>query len=214
MADYEGLVNLVQKGEIEPVQTTVQELLDQGNSPQDIIAKGITASLDIVGQKFSAGECFIPEMLVAARASKKALEILKPLVVKADTESKGRVVIGTVKGDLHDIGKNIVAMMLESAGFEIMDLGIDVSPEQFTAAIRDFKPHLVGMSCLLTTTMGPMRTTVEKIKEANLRDQVKILIGGPPTSEEFAKEIGADFYGKDAYRGVQIAREAVEGHGF
>jgi 5-methyltetrahydrofolate--homocysteine methyltransferase len=210
MGEYEKLALLVQKGQIDGIQEAVEELLAQEKPPSDIIEKGVIVALDIVGKGFSEGNLFIPEMLVAARASQKVLDILKPLLLEEKTEPRGKVVIGTVKGDLHDIGKNIVSTVFESAGFQVTDLGIDVAPDKFIQAIRDVEPEIVAMSCLLTTTMDSMRLTIDEIAKEQLRDGITILVGGPPISEKYAKEIGADFYGKNAYTGVQIARKCVE----
>ena len=167
-------------------------------------------AMDEVGALFQKGEFFVPEMLVAARAMQKGLEMIKPLLVKAGIKPIGKVVMGTVKGDLHDIGKNLVVMALEGAGFEVIDLGIDVSPAKFVDAIKQYKPQVVGMSALLTTTMLSMRDTVEAIKGAGLRGEIKIMIGGAPVRKEFADEIGADFYGPDATSGKNYAREAMD----
>ena len=211
MADYNGLVEAIQKGDAAGTENLVKTMLDQGKSPDEIIKNAVVVALDIVGKKFSAGECFIPEMLVAAKASQKGLDILRPLLVQGDYKALGKIAIGTVRGDLHDIGKNIVSMMMEAAGFEVMDLGVDVSPERFVETVKTSAPDIVALSCLLTTTMESMRATVDQLREAGLRDTVTILIGGPPTSDEFAKKIGADHYGEDAYVGVEIARSIVAG---
>ena len=162
--------------------------------------------MDIVGKKFSEGECFIPEMLVAARASKKALEIVKPLLVKSGFNPKGKIILGTGEGQPHDIGKNIVAMMLEGAGFEVIDLGCDVAPEKFIGTLISENARILAMSCLLTTTMISMKDTIDALKEAGLIGKIKVMIGGPPTTEEFARKIGADFRGKDACEAVEQAR--------
>jgi len=206
MEDYEGLVGLIQQGNFAETQNRVKALLDEGKLPDQILQRGIIAALDIVGKKFSEGECFIPEMLVAGKASQKALEILKPLLVRSDFKPKGKVVLGTVKGDLHDIGKNIVAMMLEGAGFQVIDLGYDVAPEKFVEAIKRENAQILAMSCLLTTTMISMKNTMDALRQAGLFGKVKVMIGGPPTTDEYAKKIGADFRGKDAYKGVEQAR--------
>lgn len=207
MATVVELNDHIKNGKFAEVERVVHELLKMGMDPQEIIEDGIVPTLDDVGRKFSSGECFIPEMLIAAKSSQKILAILKPRLVEENYEPKGKVVIGTVKGDLHDIGKNMVAMLIESAGFEVKDLGVDVSSDIFLDTIREIKPQFVGLSCLLTTTMPNMRATVGNIKEATLSDDVKIIIGGPPTSEQFAREIGADYYGKDAYAGLEILKE-------
>jgi 5-methyltetrahydrofolate--homocysteine methyltransferase len=209
MSDFKELVDAIQRGDAAGTENLVKSMLDQGKSPGDVIKNGVVVALDIVGKKFSAGECFIPEMLVAAKASQKGLDILRPLLIKEDYKPIGKVVIGTVKGDLHDIGKNIVSMMLAAAGFEVNDLGVDVFPEKFAETVQQFNPNIVALSCLLTTTMESMRAIVEKLKETGLREKVKVMIGGPPTSDDFARKIGADFYGEDAYKGVEIARRIV-----
>ncbi len=209
MASYEELREVIQEGNITETQNQVRALLDGGKSPDEIIQRGIVEALDIVGKKFSEGECFIPEMLVAARASKKGLEIVKPLLAKAGIEPKGKIILGTVKGDLHDIGKNIVAMMLEGAGFEVIDLGCDVAPEKFIDTLKAEKARILALSCLLTTTMISMKDTMDAVKEAGLIGKIKVMIGGPPTTEEFARKIGADFRGKDACEAVEQARRCI-----
>jgi 5-methyltetrahydrofolate--homocysteine methyltransferase len=206
MADDRMLVDAIQRGDIAGTQNRVRTLLHDGELPQDIIENGIIMALDGVGKKFSLGECFIPEMLVAAKAAHKGLDILKPLLIKADLKKMGKVVIGTVKGDLHDIGKNIVTMMLGASGFDVEDLGVDVFPEKFVDAVGTLNPQILCLSCLLTTTTESMRMTIEQLEKSGVRGRVRVIIGGPPTSTEFAKKIGADFYGKDAYMGVEIAR--------
>jgi 5-methyltetrahydrofolate--homocysteine methyltransferase len=209
MATYEELMRVIQEGNFVETQNQVKALLAQGKSPSEIIKKGIIEALDIVGKKFAEGECYIPEMLVSAKASQKGLEIVKPLLVKAGFQPKGKIVVGTVKGDLHDIGKNIVAMMLEGAGFQVIDLGYDVAPEKFVEALKDEKAAILALSCLITTTMISMKNTMDAIREAGLFGKIKVMIGGPPTTEDFAKKIGADFRGKDAYEAVEQARQMV-----
>ena len=210
MSDYEKLSLFVQKGKVDSIQQAVDELLSQQRSPKDIIENAVITALDIVGKDFSEGRIFIPEMLVAARTSQRVLDVLKPLLIKEISESKGNFLIGTVKGDLHDIGKNIVSTVFESSGFQVTDLGIDVSPDKFVQAIKEINPQIVGLSCLLTTTRDSMRMTIDRITEEGLRDKLIILVGGPPISEKYAKEIGADFYARDAYSGVMIARKYLE----
>jgi 5-methyltetrahydrofolate--homocysteine methyltransferase len=209
MAWYEDLVTVVQRGDYTGTENLIKALLDEGKSPDEIIEKGIVVALDVVGKQFSAGECFIPEMLVAARASQKGLDILSPLLVKTQFKPKGTVVIGTVRGDLHDIGKNIVAMMLKGSGFHVIDLGFDVAPEKFVKAVEAENAQVLAMSCLLTTTMISMEATMDALRKANLYGKLKVMIGGPPTTEDFAREIGADFRGKDAYEGVKGAERFV-----
>jgi 5-methyltetrahydrofolate--homocysteine methyltransferase len=209
MATVSDLCRQIEAGDIPGVEKSVRDLLDGQMNPEQVITESIMPTLDIVGQKFSAGECFIPEMLIAARASQKAIDILRPLLEQQNYKPIGKIVIGTVKGDLHDIGKNIVSMVFASAGFEAKDLGFDVGPEAFVSAIREFRPDIVALSCLLTTTMISMQEILEAIHEANLRDTVKVIIGGPPITEGFANEIGADFFAEDAHAGVGILRQAI-----
>ena len=209
MAGYEELATAVQRGDYTGTKNLIQALLDEGNSPDEIIQKGIVVALDVVGKQFSVGECFIPEMLVAAKASQKGLDILNPLLVKTQFKPKGTVVIGTVRGDLHDIGKNIVAMMLKGSGFHVIDLGFDVAPEKFVNALETEKAQILAMSCLLTTTMISMENAMDALRKAGLYGRVKVMIGGPPTTDDFAKEIGADFRGKDAYEAVEQAKRFV-----
>jgi len=191
------------KGEVESL---VRESLESGTKPETILAEGLIAAMSEVGARFERGEFYVPEMLIAARAMQAGLALLKPHLTIEAAQMAGKVVIGTVKGDLHDIGKNLVAMMLEGAGFEIVDLGTDVPPEKFAAAVREHRPKLVGMSALLTTTMRNMRATIEAIEDIGLRDQVKVVVGGAPLTEAFAKEIGADGYAPDASRAVALAK--------
>jgi 5-methyltetrahydrofolate--homocysteine methyltransferase len=162
-----------------------------------------------VGRRFKNNEFYVPEVLIAARAMHAAMDVLKPLLAASDVQPVGTVVIGTVKGDLHDIGKNLVAMMLEGGGFNVIDLGVDVSPEKFLQAVREHKPNIVGLSALLTTTMPAMKTTIEALKEAGVRDQVKVIIGGAPVTQRFADEIGADGYAPDAASAVDVARQLL-----
>ncbi len=206
MSEYEALIGEIQDGDFAGVQQLVNEFLATGRSPHEVIQKGIVPALDRIGEKFSRGEVFIPEMLIAARASQKGLEILKPLLAKTDFRPKGKVVIGTVKGDLHDIGKNIVGMMLESAGFQVLDLGFDVAPEKFVNAVKAEEAQILAMSCLLTTTMLSAKDTMDALRASGLSGKVRVMIGGPPTSADYARQIGADFWGKDAYDAVQQAR--------
>jgi len=189
----------------------VQNALEAGHDPGKILRKGMIAAMGEVGRRFEEGEYFVPEMLIAARAMKQGLEILRPHLIEADIQPVGTVIIGTVKGDLHDIGKNLVAMMLEGAGFEVIDLGVDVSPEQFVTAIQEHQPRFVGMSALLTTTMPGIRSTLHAISESGLRDQVVVMIGGAPVTQQFADEIGADIYAPDATSAASRATTLVEG---
>ena len=205
------LRGFVKTGKAKETAERVQVLLDEGKVPDSIMKEGLIPAMDEVGDLFQKGEYFVPEMLVAARAMQKGLEVLKPKLVASGIEPIGKVLVGTVKGDLHDIGKNLVVMSLEGAGFEVIDLGTDVPPEKFIAAIKEHKPKVVGLSALLTTTMLAMKDTIEAIKKAGLRDQVKIMIGGAPIRQEFCDEIKADFYGPDSTSARTFARDVVTG---
>ena len=210
MADIlQQIASNLYDGEDEAVAELVKKALDQGMAPGGILQGGLIAGMDEVGRDFKAGELFVPEVLVAARAMHAGMNVLRPLLAESDTASAGKFVIGTVKGDLHDIGKNLVKMMLEGAGFETVDLGTDVDPQGFVAAVREHGPQLVGMSALLTTTMVQMKATVEALEEAGLRESVKIMIGGAPLTDAYAKQIGADAYAPDAASAVDIARQLV-----
>jgi len=184
-----------------------RQALSEGVSPATVIQEGLIPAMAIVGDKFKNGDIFVPEMLVAARAMKAGLAILKPLMVGAEVKNSAKVVLGTVKGDLHDIGKNLVGIMLEGAGMEVIDLGVDIPPEKFIGAIKDHQPGFVAMSALLTTTMPNMQATIEALKAEGLRDSVKVLVGGAPVSEEFAAKIGADGYADNAAAAVDKIKE-------
>jgi 5-methyltetrahydrofolate--homocysteine methyltransferase len=196
-------------GKRDVVSPKVQEALDMELSPEEILNQGLIAAMQEVGDRFERGEFYVPEMLIAARAMQAGLAILKPFLAEQGIKTAGTVVIGTVKGDLHDIGKNLVAMMLEGAGFDIIDLGTDVPPEKFAQAIREHDAQIVGMSALLTTTMQNMQSTIEAIEDLGVRESVKIVIGGAPVTDTFAKEIGADGYAPDASRAVNIAKNLL-----
>ena len=197
------------EGEDETVVELVHKALEQGMAPGEILQGGLISGMDEVGQDFKSGELFVPEVLIAARAMHAGMNVLRPLLTESESAGAGKYLIGTVKGDLHDIGKNLVKMMLEGAGFETIDLGTDVEPQAFVDAVREHKPKLIGMSALLTTTMVQMRATVEALEEAGLRESVKIMIGGAPVTEAFAADIGADAYAPDAASAVDTARELV-----
>jgi 5-methyltetrahydrofolate--homocysteine methyltransferase len=205
----ELLKELVKNGDAEETAERVRELLAGGANPEAIMKEALIPAMDEVGDEFQRGEAFVPEMLIAARAMQSGLDVLKPALAESGIEPLGKVIVGTVKGDLHDIGKNLVVMVLEGAGFEVVDLGIDVSPEQFVEAIKEHSPQIVGLSALLTTTMLAMRDTIDAVKEAGLRGQVKIMVGGAPLRQEYADEIGADFYGSDSTTARNYAKEAV-----
>jgi corrinoid protein of di/trimethylamine methyltransferase len=195
------------EGEEDDVAELVQEALDEGMSAEEVLQGGLLAGMDVVGRDFKAGDLFVPEVLIAARAMHAGMSVLRPLLAEGDTQSAGTYLIGTVEGDLHDIGKNLVKMMLEGAGFETVDLGTDVPADKFIEAVSEHKPDIVGMSALLTTTMVSMKAAIEALEEAGLRDQIKIMVGGAPVTSAFAEEIGADAYAPDAATAVDIARE-------
>ena len=193
-------------GEDKGVAELVRKALDQGLEPQEVLDGGLTAGMDEVGRDFKAGDLFVPEVLIAARAMHAGMDILRPLLAESDAPSVGKCLIGTVEGDLHDIGKNLVKMMLEGAGFETIDLGVDVKPDVFVDAVREDQPAILGMSALLTTTMVKMKTTIEALEEAGVRTSVRIMVGGAPVTAAFAEEIGADAYAPDAASAVDVAR--------
>lgn len=201
----EALIN----GKDKEVSELTQKALDEGHKPKEILDKGMVAGMDVVGKKFKNYEIFLPEVLVSARAMKAGMTILRPLLVKSGEKLLGNFVIGTVKGDLHDIGKNIVASMLEGAGFQIIDLGVDVSPEKYYNAVIENKAEFVGLSALLTTTMVNMKNVIDMLVKNNIRNTVKVVIGGAPITDEFAKKIGADGYAKDAPSAVELCKKWI-----
>ena len=202
------LYTAVMEGQRDVAKASVEKALADGTDPGEILDAMVNA-MGEVGQLFEEGEYFVPEMLIAARAMKTGMDILKPELVDADIQPAGKIVAGTVKGDLHDIGKNLVCMMLEGAGFQVVDLGSDVSPEAFVKAVNEHHPDFIAMSALLTTTMPNMQTTIEALKSAGVRDQVKVLIGGAPITDAYAEKIGADGYAPDASRAVKLAKALV-----
>jgi len=206
---FQKIAKNLYQGEDKLVAELVQEALAAEVPAGQILSDALIAGMDEVGRDFKAGELFVPEVLIAARAMQAGMNVLRPLLAESDTPTAGTYVIGTVKGDLHDIGKNLVRMMLEGAGFQTVDLGTDVDAQAFVDAVREHKPHLLGRSALLTTTMTQMKTTVEALEEAGLRDSVKIMIGGAPVTAAFAEGIGADAYAPDAASAVDVARELV-----
>jgi 5-methyltetrahydrofolate--homocysteine methyltransferase len=187
----------------------IQAALAAGLPVNEIINDGMIAAMGEVGRRFESGSYYIPEMLVAARAMQAGMNEVKPFLTEADIEPSGKVVIGTVNGDLHDIGKNLVSVMLEGAGFEIIDLGMDVSPEDFVSAVQEQHPDIVAMSALLTTTMSNLKVVIDALKAAGVRDQVKILVGGAPITDSYAKQVGADAYAPDASRAVSVAKSLL-----
>ena len=209
MAQSTELYDAILNGDAKKAHATTQAELAAGVLPMTLITESMVPAMDAVGKLFEEEEYFVPELLLAGRAMKSAMEILRPLLVSSGQKLATRVVIGTVKGDLHDIGKNIVGSMLEGSGFEVIDLGTDVSPEKFVAAVEERKPHVVCMSALLTVTMPSMKSTIEALKTAGLRSQVKVLIGGAPVTSQYAKEIGADGYSENASGAVGLVRDMI-----
>lgn len=205
----EKLAKEIYNGNAEAVAALTQEALDAGLSPEEILNQGMIAGMDAVGRDFRDGILFVPEVLIAARAMHAGMDILRPLLTEAESHSKGTVVLGTVRGDLHDIGKNLVGMMMEGAGFQVVDLGTDVPPEKFVEAAKEHRARIVGMSALLTTTMTEMPNVIAALEEAGLRDAVKVMVGGAPVTERFAEEIGADGYAPNASAAVEKARELL-----
>ena len=212
MTIYDDISSAVQRGKRKEVAPLVQQALDEGCDPVAILNEGLIPAMTIVGDKFSAGEAFVPEMLVAARAMAAGTEVLKPHLAAAGAEPVGKAVIGTVKGDMHDIGKNLVRMMIESKGFEVTDLGVDVAPEQFVTFLQEHEDtDIMCCSALLTTTMPEIGATIRAIEEAGLRDKVKVMVGGAPVTQAFADEVGADAYTPDAGAAAVRAVELVRG---
>ena len=206
MSDLQLITKTLIAGDSETLNKLVQEALDGGISADDILGKGLIGGMDIVGEKMESGDMFIPEVLMAGRAMAIAIEIIQPLLAEGQSAAAGKVLIGTVKGDLHGIGKNLVVLMIKSAGFDVIDLGVDVGPEVFVEAIRENKPDIVGLSALLTTTMPMMKQAIVSIEESGLRKGLKIIIGGAPVSQAYADEIGADAYAPDAGAASKMAK--------
>lgn len=204
-----SLYNAIVAGDLTQAEAGVQAALEAGLGPAQILNEGMIQAMREVGGRFESGEYFIPDMLVSARAMQGALALLKPHLPKAEKSATGKVVIGTVQGDLHDIGKNLVGMMLEGAGFEVIDLGTDVSPEAFVKAVQEHQADIVGLSALLTTTISSMKETIDALKEAGMRQQVKVMVGGAPISQDYANQIGADGYSADAGSAPRVAKSLV-----
>ena len=209
MTDLTAYAELLLEGDAAGVVAAVREALDEQIQPQDIVNNGLIPGMDVVGAKFKDNEIFVPEVMMAARAMQEGLKILRPMLAEAKVEPVGTIVIGTVKGDHHDIGKNLVAMMLEGAGFHVVDLGIDVTPEKYFEAVKENKAELVAMSALLTTTMPMMQKTIEFFTAQELRQQVRFMVGGAPVSQSFSDQIGADGYSPDASTAVDLAKRLV-----
>ena len=209
MKDFDRIKEGISKGNVSLIKETVTALVEEGIAPLTIINDGLMVAMNEVGVRFKNGDMFVPEVMMSAKALSAGLEIVKPLLSTEDDISKGKVLIGTVKGDLHDIGKNLVAMMLESSGFTVVNMGVDISEEKFIEAIKEYQPDILGMSALLTTTMPAMESTIQAIQQAGLRDQVKIIVGGAPVSQKFAQEIGADGYSGDAQEAITLCESLL-----
>ncbi len=209
MADLNALAEFLISGNRDKVKELTQQALDEGVGPETIINEGLIAGMNVVGEKFKNNEFYVPEVLIAARAMHAGMDLVKPLLTETGVEPIGRVALGTVKGDLHDIGKNLVQMMLEGAGFDIYDLGVDVPAEKFVETAQSENCSIIAMSALLTTTMPAMADTIKALEEAGLRDKIKVMIGGAPVTQNYADEIGADGYAPDAASAVDKAKELV-----
>ena len=210
MTMLDDLCQSVIEGNRDQTQELVKEAIAKDVPAEQILKEGLIRAMAEVGHKFECGEYFVPEMLIAARAMQSGLSLLRPYLITAKVQAIGKVIIGTVQGDLHDIGKNLVAMMLEGAGFEVIDLGVDVSPEKYVAAVLEHHPDLVCCSALLTTTMPRMKDIVQALRAANLREAVKVMIGGAPVTEQYAVEAGADAFAPDAASAAQRARQLIQ----
>ena len=209
MSDLKELYEAVVSGNAKATQAITQQALADGVDPLKLVNEHMVPAMDEVGRRFEANEYFVPELLISARAMKAALEIIRPLLVARGDKPVGRVAIGTVKGDLHDIGKNLVASLLEGGGFEVIDLGVNVTPEKFIETVNSKQANIIAMSALLTTTMPSMKTTIDALKQAGVRGKVKVLIGGAPITQKYADEIGADGYSENAVGAVALAKKAV-----
>ena len=209
MPDLKQLYESVVSGDAKTTQALTKQALADGVDPLKLVNDYMVPAMDEVGRRFEANEYFVPELLISARAMKAALELIRPLLTARGDKPVGRVAIGTVKGDLHDIGKNLVGSLLEGGGFEVIDLGVNVTPEKFIATINEKQANIVAMSALLTTTMPSMKTTIDALKQAGVRNKVKVLIGGAPITQKYADEIGADGYSENAVGAVALAKKAV-----
>jgi 5-methyltetrahydrofolate--homocysteine methyltransferase len=209
MNPFEDLTEAVIKGDMQTAVAEIGRALDGGGDVKEVLEEGLFAAMDEVGQRYSKGLMFVPEMLQSARAMQECMELLRPLFQKGDHSSKGKVIIGTVRQDIHNIGKNLVVMMMEGGGFAVTDLGVDVSPKKFVQKAQELEVDIVAMSALLSTTMVAMRETIEALKEAGIRDRVKVMIGGAPVTEQYARQIGADSYAPDAGSAVIEAKRLL-----
>lgn len=209
MADLSKLTEAISTGDAKAAVAITQQALAENTDPQELVTNYMIPAMDEMGRRFETGDCFVPELLIAARAMKASLALIRPLLAARGAEPAGRILIGTIKGDLHDIGKNLVASMLEGAGFDVVDMGVDVGPEKILAALQVKKADVVALSALLTTTMPYMRTVIDELKKAGVREQIKVIIGGAPVTQRFADEIGADGYSDNANGAVSLARRLV-----
>ncbi len=209
MTDLKQLYEAIVKGDAKTAHDVTRQALDDGTDPLALVNEHMVPAMDEVGRRFECSEYFVPELLISARAMKAALELIRPLLTARGDKPLARIAIGTVKGDLHDIGKNLVASLLEGGGFEVIDLGVNVTPEKFLATVKEKNANIIAMSALLTTTMPAMKSTIEALKQAGVRDQVKVLIGGAPITQKYAEEIGADGYSENAVGAVALAKKAV-----
>ena len=206
---YEEISQSIIAGQLDQVKQLTQQAIAAGNEPVEIINQGLLPGMSVVGARFKSGQMYVPEVLMSARAMNGGMELVKPLILSEDIPSAGKVVIGTVKGDLHDIGKNLVSMMLESAGFTTINVGVDAGPEKFIQAVKEHSPNIIAMSALLTTTMLSMKDTIELLKEEGVRDKVLVIIGGAPISQDFADEIGADGFAPDAGSAIDLCKKLL-----
>jgi len=202
----EQISTAIIEGDLDEITDLTEDALDDGLSAEEILNSGLMAGMDYVGVEFKAGNMFVPEVLRSARAMQNSMDIIRPLLIESGVAMVGKVVLGTVKGDLHDIGKNLVAMMCEGAGFEVHDIGKDIAPEAFVEAVKEYEPNVLGMSALLTTTMRAMGHTINALEEAGVRDRIKVMIGGAPVTQAFADEIGADGYASNAAGAAELAK--------
>jgi len=209
MADLKQIAENLIQGKAPQVKELVQKAVDEGEDVQKILNEGLLAGMNVVGDKFKKNEFYVPEVLIAARAMKEGMQILRPLLTEKDIKGTGTVVLGTVRGDLHDIGKNLVGMMLEGAAFEIVDLGVDVAPEKFVQVAQEKNADIIGLSALLTTTMPAMKDVISSLNKSNLKGKIKVMIGGAPVTQDYADEIGADGYAPDAASAVDKAKELL-----
>ncbi len=209
MITYQELAESVIEGDDELVVEQVKDLIEQGKEPLEIINQGLIGGMNVVGVRFKAGDMFMPEVLMSAGAMAAGVDIVKPLIPAGEIGNKIKVVLGTVEGDLHDIGKNLVRIMMESSGIEVTDIGVDISPDKFVDAVQTYNPQILALSALLTTTMPALKTTIEAVEAAGMRDELKIIVGGAPVTQEYANSIGADGYAPDAASAADLCKEIV-----